>query len=90
MGIMKQIVNIYDNGGKTADRYTVIIDGAVYTMSDNATAPNGVNMYAGELKDLPNAVSKDDEFLGDDVLKADIPDKVKDAILLRMGVSLVS
>jgi hypothetical protein len=42
-------ISVYDNGGKTADRYTVIIGNDVYSMSDNATAPNGVNMYAGEI-----------------------------------------
>jgi hypothetical protein len=41
-------VKVYDNGGTTMDRYTVVIDGSVYTMSENAHAPNGVNMYAGE------------------------------------------
>jgi len=42
-------ISVYDNGGKTADRYTVVIGTDVYGMSDNATAPNGVNMYVGEI-----------------------------------------
>jgi hypothetical protein len=42
-------ITVYDNGGKTADRYSVIIGKDVYSMSDNATSPNGVNMYAGEI-----------------------------------------
>ena len=38
---------IYDNGGRTADRYIVIIGNDVYTMSDDAMMPNGFNQYAG-------------------------------------------
>lgn len=45
-------VEIYDNGGETADRYTVVIDTAVYTMSDNATSPRGINKYIGDLREI--------------------------------------
>ena len=45
-------VKVYDNGGKTVDRYTVEIqhwngESDYYGMSDNATAPNGFNQYLG-------------------------------------------
>jgi hypothetical protein len=40
---------VYDNGGRTADRYTVIIGTSVYHMSADATSIMGVNQYAGEL-----------------------------------------
>lgn len=43
-------VVVYDNHGKTADKYTVLIRGKkgwdIYTMSENPTAPNGVNQYS--------------------------------------------
>jgi len=45
-------VRIFDNGGLTCDRYTVVIGTSVYGMSDNPTAPNGFNQYCGELSDL--------------------------------------
>lgn len=38
---------IYDNGGKSCDRYTVFVGEDVYGMSDNACAPNGFNQYIG-------------------------------------------
>jgi len=44
-------INIYDNGGETADRYTVTItDPAgeldVYTMSEDANSAQGINQYS--------------------------------------------
>ena len=39
---------IYDNGGETADRYTVVVGGSVYGMSDEPFHPQGVNLYSGE------------------------------------------
>jgi hypothetical protein len=40
---------IYDNGGKTSDRYTVILPNKdIYLMSENANAPNGVCIYLGK------------------------------------------
>jgi hypothetical protein len=39
---------IYDNGGKTLDRYTVVIpDGSVISMSQNGL---GINMYIGDFQ----------------------------------------
>jgi len=46
-------IEVYDNGGETADRYSVRIGTSVYGMSDNATSANGFNQYAGELSELP-------------------------------------
>jgi hypothetical protein len=50
---------IYDNGGKTWDRYTVIIKGSVYGMSINACMPDGFNQYCGEESELPGVPGKD-------------------------------
>jgi len=47
---------ILDNGGKTADRYTVIIGNEVRYMSHDANAPNGVNMYAGEMTEMKDCI----------------------------------
>ena len=51
-------VEIYDNGGDTVDRYTVIIDTAVYTMSEDASSPRGVNNYVGDLREISLNYSK--------------------------------
>lgn len=44
-------MKVYDNGGKTADRYTVVFsDGSMYAMSADANMPNGVCMHIGNEK----------------------------------------
>ena len=42
-------IAVYDNEGKTVDRYTVIIGNAVYGMSHNAMQANGFNQFVGQL-----------------------------------------
>jgi len=42
-------VAVYDNKGKTFDRYTVIIGNDVFGMSDNPNHPQGFNQFCGEL-----------------------------------------
>jgi len=44
---------IYDNGGQSFDRYTVVFDdGSVFGMSHNATSPQGFCQYAGEVSEF--------------------------------------
>lgn len=47
------ILMVFDNGDKIIDRYTVIIDDDVFSMSGNANIPNGCNYYVGKLKSIP-------------------------------------
>ena len=47
------MIEVFDNLGETADRYSVRIGADVFTMSENARSPNGVNQYAGDADDLP-------------------------------------
>ena len=75
-------LSAYDNGGETLDRFTIVFitDGegetCTYTMSKNATSPQGVCMFAGtnlvsletpgiemELLTLPVAVQQQIEAL---------------------------
>ena len=42
-------IRIYDNKGKTFDRYTVIIDKDMYGMSSDPLGPRGFNQYGGEV-----------------------------------------
>jgi hypothetical protein len=70
---------IYDNGGKTADRYLVRLYGSVYTMSDDALMPNGVNMYFGEEHEFDRPWSR----FGKKVSVKDLPDAVRIAICRR-------
>jgi hypothetical protein len=67
------VYEVYDNGGKTCDRYTVIFDNDdVYFMSENANQPNGVCLYAGEAGDF--------EPQGKEIDYCDLPAAVKDQI----------
>ncbi len=78
---MKKLI-IYDNGGRTADRYSVyILDSYCgyhwYTMSPNACQPNGVNMYGGIVYAF--TPDQNEQRIA---LKA-LPKEVKKAIQLR-------
>ena len=72
-------IKIYDNGGKSSDQYTVIIDGNVYGMSTNAMAPNGFNQYCCPECELVHTIE-----LGKPVHFEELPDDVKRAIVERM------
>lgn len=76
-------VEVLDNGGETADRFTVIIEEDVFGMSSNALMPNGVNLYSGEKKDMRPWLeeNKHTRVQMDDVPK--LPEQVKKAILRR-------
>lgn len=45
-------LRVFDNGGKTLDRYSVIIGDDVYSMSHDANMPNGCNYYAGIVESI--------------------------------------
>lgn len=71
------LVKVYDNGGETFDRYTVILpDGSVFGMSYDAT---GFNQYVGDIgKDIEAG-----DHLG--VLLPAIPEEIKYAVIKRMN-----
>lgn len=71
-------VRAYDNGGKTFDRYTIVINGDFYCMSINANMPNGVNMFMGSIPELQ--LTKSDK----EVSLMDLPGVVREAIAKRM------
>jgi len=72
-------VVIYDNGGESFDRYTVIIDKDVFGMSENPNSPQGFNQYIGEIgKDI-----KPGKHLGKKLSK--IPKEIQKAIKKRQN-----
>lgn len=73
------MIEIYDNGGETFDRYTVIIDGDVYGMSDNPLSPQGFNQFSGKLHELPLARQ------GERLTIESLPEAVQTAIERRAG-----
>jgi len=70
-------LKIYDNGGKTIDRYTVILDGAVFTMSYDPLSPQGVNQYLGREVDCKN------QKWGKEIKFSQVNNAVQQAINLR-------
>lgn len=70
---MTRICAVYDNGGETAGRYTIILDqfsGQYYAclgLSDNPTHPQGFSQFG---TCIPG------EHLGKKITMADLPDKV--------------
>jgi hypothetical protein len=80
-------VDVWDNGGETADRYTVIIGDDVFAMSDNATAPNGVNMYITTLSIIPSIRERELDYLlsgTEQCYPHELPDAVNNAINQRI------
>ena len=59
---------IFDNGGKTADRYTLIDKhGNVYTFDDKPLSPSGIGQFVftyTEKTRLTETILKDDNLIG--------------------------
>ena len=74
-------VTVYDDGGKTVDRYTVVIqDGSVFGIGNDPFSPQGYNQYVGEISEFPKGLS----HTGKKLKTNQIPEKVKLAILQRI------
>jgi len=46
------ILKIWDNGGRSFDRYTVRIRNVYYGMSENAISPQGFNQFIGSFPEI--------------------------------------
>lgn len=68
-------MRVYDNGGRTIDRYAVVIGDSVFTMSANPLSPQGVNMYCGTTREIHPS--------GREVSLNDLPPAVREAIKRR-------
>lgn len=44
------MVKIFDNGGATFDRYTIVTEDALYTMSSNPLSPSGFNQFSHRMR----------------------------------------
>ena len=80
-------LKIYDNGGETVDRYTIIKKDPVYGdeaygMSDNPQSPQGFNQYIGD----PSKFALD--ALGKEITFSELNLEVKTAIGERIGTGL--
>ena len=53
LALPKPSIIVYDNGGRSYDRYTVIYDDSVFAMAEDSTGPLGFNQYCGERDEFP-------------------------------------
>lgn len=67
-------IEIYDNGGKSFDRYTIFINGLVYGASTNALSPQGFFQFVG----FSNEIDK--SALGKRIDFEALPSEVKEQI----------
>jgi hypothetical protein len=85
---MQTIIRAFDNEGKTWDRYTIVIDGAVYGMSCNADSPAGFNQYSGSIAECTAVLDvlsgKSDDNIGKEVMLTDLPSAVRKGIASRI------
>ena len=74
---------VFDNGGRTADRYTVIIKNQLYLMSSDANMPNGVNIYSGNVSWRDWDAMAEGTF-GKEISFEELPEGTKIAIRERL------
>jgi len=74
-------ITILDNGKKTFDRYTIIVEDwenqPVYDMSENPLSPQGFNQFCGYAKDMQLDKKKSVSLI-------DLPKSVLIAIIQRI------
>lgn len=75
----KEVVVYDEESNNFQDRYTVVIGNDVYSMSDNAHRPDGVNMWVGTTDEIPLG-----DHLGKKKMFDELPDNIKEAIRIRM------
>lgn len=86
--LMQRRVRVYDNGGKTVDRYSVCIQRTqngtrvldIYGMSENPKSPQGFNQFSHTVANP----FRDMAFLGRRVAVQDLPEEVIEAIEERI------
>jgi len=73
---MKNVV-VFDNKGKSFDRYTIIIGSDAYGMSHNPKSPLGYTTYLGKAKDYNHAA------LGEEIALKALSKEIREAIKER-------
>lgn len=74
-------IRIYDNGGETIDRYTVVFpDGECLGIGESGNVPNGFCMHVGSIHETGAAAVTEGEHLGERVTYETLPKPVRLAI----------
>lgn len=78
---LKHFVHVYDNGGDTFDRYTVVIDSQMFGASNDPFHPQGFGQFVGDVPDSWEKI-KDFTHMGKRItdLKT-LPEKVQKYII---------
>jgi len=89
IGAPEYVLSVYDNGGKTCDRYTVLIGGTLHDdllsmdrkvaflgMSDNPTHPQGFSQW-GEMP------SHNRQACGKHIAWRDLPEAIRKHVISR-------
>lgn len=72
---------LFDNGGKTWDRYTLVVNSELFGFSENPSSPQGFNQYGGKLQLLGDSRHWG---LGREVKIESVPEEVQKAIFERI------
>ena len=71
-------MKLFDNGGKTLDRYTLITErGEIYCMDEQPTFPTGIGQYLGQ---VTRKVKDPELWAGDPIDYENVPKAVQDFI----------
>lgn len=89
--VMRKRVRVFDNGGATFDRYTVMIlrrnkslrKYEVYGMSENAMSPQGFNQFSHVVPSV-RYLASDNIAIGKRIRYVDLPKEVLTAIEARI------
>ena len=82
---------LYDNGGETFDRYTLVIEYKTcamkffYGLSDNPLTPQGFNQFIGDQRSGDNSGITEGEHLGTVIAIKDTNEGVQKAIQQRIS-----
>jgi hypothetical protein len=75
--VLDLVSSVWDNGGETFDRYTVIFkDGEALGFSHNPTHPQGFSQYLGAVEEGGH--------LGEEIEVSDLPDEVRKHLIDRL------
>ena len=74
-------IKVLDNGGSTLDRYAIVIDSDLYSMSVHPKSPTGINQFLGKL--LPGDLEKISEHIKEIPFNS-LSEEVKQAIMERL------
>ena len=78
------MVKVFDNGGATFDRYTIVTKDALYTMSSNPLSPSGFNQLGSSRVNINDVFEYTPNNSEKEIALRDTPVDVLIAIIQRL------